>query len=75
MGEEQIKELKRELGGIYDRLTSIETKLAERCDARGEDLKELLRRVRAVENRQYMIFGGLTLLSAVSGYLVKGMGM
>ena len=68
------EDLRKALGSIYDRLTSIETKLAERCESRSDDLKNLARRVRALENRQYMLFGGLTLLSAVSGYLVKGLG-
>ena len=74
MGDNQIVELKNQLGVIFDRLTRIETKLSERCDTRSEWLERLEKRVRQLEYDKYKVLGAATLLSLVAGNVMKLLG-
>ncbi len=74
MGDNQIGELKNQLGVIFDRLTRIETKLSERCDARSEFLEHLEKRVRQLEYDKYKVLGAATLLSLLAGNVMKLLG-
>ena len=75
MGEDQIKDLKNQLGGILDRLTRIETKLCERCEARGRMIESLKDRVRTLEINQAKVIGAAMLLSVALSYILKGLGL
>lgn len=75
MSENEVYEIKNQLGGIYDRLTKIETKLCERCDSRGEWLERLERRVRTLEYDKYKVIGAAVALSAVANFVLKGLGV
>ncbi len=75
MGDNEIFELKSQLGGIYDRLTKIEVKLSERCDARSEWLERLEKRVRQLEYDKYKILGAAALLGVVLNFVLKGLGL
>ena len=75
MSEDQVLELKRQLSGIHERLTRIETKLTERCEARGLMIESLKDRVRGLEINQAKVVGGAVLLSVVLGYILKGLGL
>lgn len=74
MSDGQTVELKNQLGVIFDRLTRIETKLNERCDARSEQLDELERRLRQLEYDKYKIMGGAALLSFLAANFMKFVG-
>lgn len=73
--EEQVAELRRDLGKVFDRLTSIETKLSERCESRGETLEKLKEEVDRLKINQAKVIGAATLLSVVIGYVLKGLGL
>ena len=75
MGENEILELRRELGRVYDRLTKIETMLAERCEARGNRLEKVDGEVDRMRINQAKVIGAATLLSVVVGYVLKGLGL
>ena len=75
MSEDQVLELKNQLSGIHERLTRIETKLTERCEARGQMIESLKDRVRALEINQAKVVGGAVLLSVALGYIMKGLGL
>ena len=74
MSENQIVELKNQLGVIFDRLTRIETKLSERCDTRSEWMDHLEKRVRQLEYDKYKVVGAATLLSLLAGNILKLLG-
>ncbi|UQZ90705.1 hypothetical protein C4J81_16440 [Deltaproteobacteria bacterium Smac51] len=74
MGDTEIKDLKSQLGTIYDRLTRIETKLSERCDARCTQIDNLEKRVRQLEYDKYKVIGAAALLSVLASNLLKFMG-
>ncbi len=75
MSEEQIHEMRRELGRVFDRLTKIETLLCERCEARGEALEKLKEEVDRLRISQAKVIGAAALLSIVIGYVLKGLGL
>ena len=75
MSEDQVLELKRQLGGILERLTRIETKLGERCEARGQMIESLKDRLRSLEINQAKVIGAAALLSVALGYILKGLGL
>lgn len=75
MSDSEIVELKSQLGVIFDRLTRIETKLSERCDARSEWLERLEKRVRQLEYDKYRVVGAAVALSAVASFVLKGLGI
>ena len=74
MSEEQIHELRRDLGKVFDRLTSIETKLGERCEVRGDRLNKLEADMEKLKLDRAKVIGAAALLSVVIGYLLKGLG-
>jgi uncharacterized membrane protein YjjP (DUF1212 family) len=74
MGDGQTMELKNQLGVIFDRLTRIETKLSERCDARSEQLEGLEKRVRQLEYDKYKILGAAALVSFLAAHFMKILG-
>ena len=63
------------MGGIYDRLTKIETLLCERCAGRGEQLEKLTAEVDRLKINQAKVIGAAALLSVVIGYVLKGLGL
>ena len=75
MDENEIMELRRELGKIFDRLTSIETKLSERCEPRATRIERLEIDVAKLKINQAKVIGAATLLSVVIGYVLKGLGL
>lgn len=75
MSEDQALELKRQLSGILERLCRIETKLGERCEARGRMIESLRDRVRELEINQAKVIGGAVFLSVALGYILKGLGL
>lgn len=75
MGENEIQELRRELGKVFDRLTRIETMLGERCADRDGRLTKLEEEVDRLRINQAKVIGAATLLSVVIGYVLKGLGL
>lgn len=75
MDDAEILELRRDLGKVFDRLTSIETKLSERCDTRENRLARLEAEVDRLRINQARLIGAATLLSVVAGYVLKGLGL
>ena len=75
MSENEIHELQRTLGKVFDRLTRIETLLCERCEARGEALEKLKEEVDRLRIDKAKVIGAAALLSIVIGYVLKGLGL
>ena len=75
MSENEIHELQRALGKVFDRLTRIETLLCERCEARGEALEKLKEEVDRLRIDKAKVIGAAALLSIVIGYVLKGLGL
>ncbi len=69
------EELKNQLGGIYDRLTKIETQLRERCERGSERMDKLADDVERLKLNQAKVIGGAVALSAVLNYVLKGLGV
>ena len=75
MSENEIQELRRELGEVLGRLTRIETMLGERCASRDERIEKLESAVDALRISQAKVIGAAALLSVVIGYVLKGLGL
>lgn len=75
MSDNEIQELRHELGKVFDRLTRIETMLGERCGGRGERIEQLETEVERLKINQAKVIGAATLLSVVIGYVLKGLGL
>ena len=75
MDENEARELRRDVGQIFDRLTKIETLLSERCAGRGIRLDGLGGDVERLKINQAKVIGAAALLSVVIGYILKGLGL
>ncbi len=75
MGENEVHELRRDVGRIFDRLTRIETLLGERCADRGERIEKVTADVESMKISQAKVIGAAALLSVVIGYILKGLGL
>lgn len=75
MSDNEIQDLRQELGKVLDRLTRIETLLGERCAGRDERIEKLETDVDRLKIDRAKIIGAATLLSVVIGYVLKGLGL
>lgn len=73
MGENEIQELRRDVGKIFDRLTKIETMLGERCGRQAEAIEENGKRLHDLENSRAWLIGAASIASALGGFILRGL--
>ncbi len=71
MPPDQYDEIRKCMDDIRERLTTLETKLGERCERRMCKMNSLETRIRHLELRSAMLTGGLVVVPVIMNWLLK----
>ena len=73
MSENDVQDMRRDVGKIFDRLTRIETMLGERCGRQADAIEENAKRLHDLEKSRAWLIGAVSVISAPGGFILRGL--